>query len=287
MCGRRRQSTDIARTLIIWYCHTKVSHRGVRQTLCEFRSTYWITKGRSFTKKILGPCTVCKRLNSRSFAYPGHSDLPELRFDKRHPFSSVGCDYLGPVYVTPVYGRKNSTYKAYVVIYTCATTRAVILEVVNSADTENFIQSFRRFIARRGCPSKIVSDNGPSFTAEETQKFASDRFVSWQFNVANAPNWGGMWERLVACVKKCLKKTIGVRQVTFIELQTLICEIEMILNNRPIAPDYDDDTDEVLTPNHLVFGRRLEFENANVDTELNSNDELTFSKRQKHLDGLN
>ena len=269
-------------TLIVWYCHTKVLHRGTRQTLNELRSRYWVTRGRSFVRKIIMPCTVCKRLNSRPFSYPGHSDLPELRFDNRHPFASVGCDYLGPLYVTPVYGRRNSTFKAYVVIYTCASTRAVILEVVSAADTPTFIQCFRRFIARRGCPSIVISDNGPSFVADETQKFAADRFVSWKFNVASAPNWGGMWERLVSCVKKCLKKVIGVRQVTFVELQTLICEIEMILNNRPISPDYDDDTDEVLTPNHLVFGHRLESINI---YENNESTEETLSKRQRHLKG--
>ena len=270
-------------TLIVWYCHLKVLHRGVRHTLIELRNNFWITGARSFTRKILAPCTVCKRLNTRPFAYPGHSDLPEMRFDNRHPFASVGCDYLGPLYVTPVYGRKNSTFKAYVVIYTCASTRAVILEVVNSADTSTFIQSFRRFIARRGCPSTVISDNGPSFTAEETQKFAADRFVKWKFNVASAPNWGGMWERLVSCVKKCLKKTIGVRQVTFVELQTLIYEIEMVLNNRPISPDYDDDLNEVLTPNHLVFGRQLSSVNAYADKE--STIEEPLNRRQKHLNG--
>ena len=70
-------------------------------------------------------CTVCKRLNSRAYAYPGHSDLPPLRFDDRHAFASTGCDYLGP-------------------FYTCAASRAVILDVVNSSNTQNVIQSFRR-----------------------------------------------------------------------------------------------------------------------------------------------
>ena len=38
----------------------------------------------------------------------------------------------------------------------------------------------------------------------------------------------------------------------------MACKIELILNNRPIGVDHDDDFDDVLTPNHLVFGRRLE-----------------------------
>ena len=78
-----------------------------------------------------------------------------------------------------------------------------------------------------------------------------------KLNLDYAPWFGGIWERLISCVKKCLKKTIGRKRLTFIELQTVIAEIELILNNRPIGIDYDDDQEDVLTPNHLIFGRKL------------------------------
>ena len=174
--------------LILMYCHLKVMHRGVKQTLNEFRAGYWVTKGRSFTKKILFPCTLCKRLNGRPYAYPGHSDLPAMRFDDRAPFTSTGCDYLGPLHVLPIYGKdSDKMYKAYVVLYTRAATRAVILEVVNSTNTKNVLQCFRRFISRRGCPALRLSDNGSSFVSRETQEFAANHFIDWKFNVACAP----------------------------------------------------------------------------------------------------
>ena len=249
-------------TVIVLHCHLRVMHRGVKQTLNEIRANYWITKGRNFVKKIIVPCTLCKRLNSRPYVYPGHSELPELRFDERYPFASTGCDYLGPLYVLPVYEiDKSKLYKTYVVLYTCAATRAVILEVVNSCNTKNFLQSFRRFIARRGCPALVISGNGSSFIADETQEIAANHLIKWKFNVACSPWMGGIWERLVSCVKKCLKRTIRMRQINYIELQTLILEVEVILNNRHICADYEDDIDEVLTQNHLIFGRRLEMIN--------------------------
>ena len=156
----------------------------------ELRSTFCITKGRSFVKEILKLCTVCKR----AYAYPGHSDLPPLRFDDRHAFTSTGCDHLGPLHVLPIYGRQYAVYKAHVVIYTCAASRAVIIDVVNLSNTQNVVQSFRRFIARRWCPSIMISNNVASFTADETQKSVADRFIECKFNVAKAPNWGGMWK---------------------------------------------------------------------------------------------
>ena len=55
----------------------------------------------------------------------------------------------------------------------------------------------------------------------------------------------------------------------------------MILNNQPISPDYDDDTNEVLTPNHPVFGRQLNSENMYTDNK--STTEEPLKRRQKHL----
>ena len=53
--------------------------------------------------------------------------------------------------------------------------------------------------------------------------------------------------------------------------KTLIFEIEVILYNHPIGVDYDDDQEDVLTPNHLIFGHTLAVSNndVNVDTILN------------------
>ena len=65
-------------------------------------------------------------------------------------------------------------------------------------------------------------------------------YIKWKFNIESAPWLGGMWERLVASVKKCIKIVVGIRRINYIELQTLILEIEVILNNRPIGVDYDD-----------------------------------------------
>ena len=78
---------------------------------------------------------------------------------------------------------------------------------------------------------------------------------------------GRFWERLVGMVKKCLKKSIGSERLLFMELSTVLFEIENVLNNRPLCFMYDDDVSEVLTPNSLLYGRNLEFKNKCVDEE--------------------
>ena len=106
-------------------------------------------------KKLIYYCTVCKKLNSCPYEYPSLSDLPELRFNETFPFASTGVDYLGPLYCLPIYAKGDDLHKAYVVIYTCATTRDVILDVVSNANTDNFLNSFKRFFV-----VKMLSDNG-------------------------------------------------------------------------------------------------------------------------------
>ena len=40
-------------------------------------------------------------------------------------------------------------------------------------------------------------------------------------------------------------------------MQTVLFEVEMILNNRPLTYVYLDEIGNALTPNHLLFSRTL------------------------------
>ena len=51
--------------------------------------------------------------------------------------------------------------------FSCCVTRAIHLELVRDLTAETFLCSFRRFVARRGAPSLIVSDNAKTFKASE------------------------------------------------------------------------------------------------------------------------
>ena len=160
-------------------------------------------------------------------------------------FSGTGIDYLGPLYCKDMYDWNTldecDLFKCYVVLYTCTFTRGVILELVPDASSKYFIYSLRKFISRRGCPGKIFTDNGEVFTSQETQKFATNRNIEWQFSLSNAPWYGGFSERLVSIVKRCLKKTVGKACLSFYDLQIILSEIEIIINSRPLNTLYDDE----------------------------------------------
>ena len=69
--------------------------------------------------------------------------------------------------------------------------------------------------------------------------------------------------------------------LSFTELQTVLAETETIVNSRPLNELDENDLEEPLTPNHLLFGRKLNLRNTNENANLNDNVEL--SKRHKYL----
>ena len=248
--------------LIVMACHERIMHGGVKDTLTELRSKYWIVKGRSFVNKLLQRCVVCSRIHGKPFLSPRSPSLPGFRVQESPPFSYTGVDFAGPLYV------KSGEGKVWICLYTCCSSRAVHLEVVPDLTAEAFIRCFRRFVARRGIPRKIISDNGKTFKAAiktiskivkdpVVQGFLIDRRVQWTFNLERAPWWGGLFERMVGLMKRCLKKSIGQAKVTLDELTTIVAEVEITLNSRPLTYLYAEELEEPLTPSHLLVGRRL------------------------------
>ena len=131
--------------LVINYCHFKVLHNGVRDTLTELRSRFLVTKGRQTVKTAIGNCSVCKKLQGRSYAVPPPPPLPEFRLSDEFPFTRVGVDFAGPMYVKDVFAKKGDMNKV-----TCAATRAVHLELVPNLSAESFIRALAPFKERRG-----------------------------------------------------------------------------------------------------------------------------------------
>ena len=273
--------------LLIKDSHEKVFHNGVRETLNMLRQKYWILRGRESVRRITKRCILCKKFEGLAYNSVFSKDLPSFRVDDSPPFCHVGIDFAGPLYISGQTGNK----KCYICLFTCTTTRAVHLELVESLEVESFIRCFRRFTARRGVPATVLSDNAKTFKAasKEIRKLLrsprlTEHFslqgVKWKWIVELSPWKGGIWERLIRSTKRCLVKVVGRSLLSYSELSTLLVEIEAVINSRPLTYVFDD-SDGIsypLTPSQLINGRNLEMWPNERHLEIVSNYE-TLSKR--------
>ena len=267
--------------LIIKYYHNMVLHNGMKETLNQIRSKYWIPKIRNHIKRIIRKCLTCQKFEGKSFVYPPPPDLPKIRLSKDYPFTYTGVDYAGPLYVKDIYS-KDGMFKCWIFLYTCASTRNLFLDLVPDCYSSTCIRALTRFFCNRGTPNLILSDNGSQFISTETQAFATNKGVTWKFNLAAAPWWGGLFERFVRSVKRCLKKVLNNLRLDYEHMLTLLAQIQVVINNRPLTFMYDEPGEEVLTPNHLLFGRKINLESYGQPENFDVN--IDVNKQYKHLE---
>ena len=65
-------------------------------------------------------------------------------------------------------------------LFVCGATRAVHIEVVTSLALEDFLLAFHKFVARRGQPHQIVSDNAATFKAAAAARQLSGPLIHQQ-----------------------------------------------------------------------------------------------------------
>ena len=127
------------------------------------------------------------------------------------------------------------------------------------------------------------------FKRREVQAYLANQRITWRYNLELAPWWGGFYERHVGLVKKSLKKIPGKALLTLEEIMTVLCDIEGVLNSRPITYIYTDGIGHALTPYHLVCGKRLSTLPAcSAEDELIEypEDQSTFTRRMIYLSTL-
>ena len=237
-------------------------------------------------RKQIREFNVCKVFTTSPYGATVTAPLPEFRTETSRPFQHTGVDFAGPLRYKI---NKKEEGKAYVLLFTCATSRAVHSEVTRLQTAEEFQRKLNAFITRRTRPERITSDNAATFRAtadwikkirrsERLQEFLADQEITWQFNVSKSPWWAEMYERIIREIKKTLYKTVGKTPFTLEQLEDVIMDIEKHLNNRPLTYIESDFGEEVLTPNVIMFGQNAhQIENIEV-----KDDEVTkMFKRQQ------
>ena len=260
--------------LLLRQLHEDNFHCGPQMLLSVCRDRFWIFKGRSKCRYIVHHCLVCFR-NKPILANQLMGNLPQLRVTPARPFLNVGIDFAGPILVRPQ-PRSKVLVKVYVSVYTCFVTRCVHLEIVQNLSTEAFLQCFRRFVARRGLPLFVSTDNATNFAGaqrelkelrdlffsqphiQKVKEYVASERITWLTIPPRSPHWGGLWESIVKRMKYHLRRCTENRIFYPDDLNTLIIQIECILNSRPLTPITENVTDfSALTPGHFLIGSPL------------------------------
>ncbi len=260
--------------LIVLTFHRRFLHAGVNHTLAQVRSLFWIPKGRVVVSKILRKCAHCARIHAKPFAHPPMPNLPKERVSEVPPFTFTGVDFFGPLYCRGL-TKNEGEMKVWVALFTCFTIRAVHLELVTDMTAQTFLGALRRFVARRGKPRVIFSDNALQFKMTKTilkraennrldttlQNHAINEGINWKFIPELSPWAGGVYERMVGVTKSSLKKALGKSSLNFEQLRTVLTEVEEVVNSRPITfvnmTENDSDL-EILTPQKFLSMGRSE-----------------------------
>ncbi|UYV60560.1 hypothetical protein LAZ67_1001526, partial [Cordylochernes scorpioides] len=257
--------------LIILHFHTRYLHAGPQLVLSLIRNSYWIMGGRDIVRRIIKQCITCFRFRAKT-AVQIMGNLPADRVNPSRPFTKTGVDLAGPYELKPSLTRSKGTIKCYVILFVCFSVKAIHLEMVTSLSTSSFIAALRRFISRRGKPSKIYSDNGTNFrgtesfmkkqykimNSKETKDFLAEELIEWHFIPPSAPHFGGLWEANIKCLKGHLSKVIKSSLLNSEEFITLLCQVEACLNSRPLVELSPDPNDlRALTPGHFLIGSPL------------------------------
>ncbi|KAL4009495.1 hypothetical protein ACER0C_003347 [Sarotherodon galilaeus] len=250
--------------LITRHYHELTRHQGRHLTEGAIRAAgLWLLGGKKLVNSVIHKCLTCRKLRGKQ-EQQLMADLPPERLKTCPPFTYVGLDVFGPWSITTRRTRGGvAESKRWGIMFTCMSSRAVHIEVIESLDTSSCVNALRRFFALRGPAKQLLSDRGTNFisTSKELgmdkslQLYLTIQGCSWEFNPPHASHMGGSWERMIGVARRILDSMIlqNKVQLTHDVLCTLMAEVTAIINARPLVPvSSDPENPFILSPSMLL-----------------------------------
>lgn len=255
--------------LLARHHHNQVKHQGRHLTEGAVRAAgLWILGGKTLINSVIHKCVTCRKLRGK-LQEQRMADLPPERLQTCPPFSYVGLDVFGPWSVVTRRTRGGQAdSKRWAIIFSCMSSRAVHIEVIESLSTSSCINALRRFFSIRGPAKQLRSDCGTNFIGacrelglaidqrdSSAQRFLSRRGCSWEFNPPHSSHMGGSWERMIGMARRIFDSMLLQENIhlTHEVLCTLMAEVTGIMNSRPLVPvSTDPDSPFILSPSMIL-----------------------------------
>lgn len=238
--------------------HVTNNCAGVNFTLNAARQDIYAHRLPALIKKIIGQCMICARYRAHPYRYPMQPVLPKERSLQDIPFTCTAVDYSGPHMVRN--GQKIQ--KTWVCMFSCLTSRAVYLVLVDNLRSTTFLNALKELACRRTTPKVIISDNATTFvhaskilkyiaSQDDVMRELADKGITWKWVPERAAWTGGVYEILIKSLKQELYKLCGTGLFSKEDFKLHLVEVEIFLNSRPLVKCGQE---QVITPNHILNG---------------------------------
>ena len=261
--------------LLVWHEHKRLGHAFSQAKLGPTLAKKFVVQhGATTIKKILKDCVMCDMMRKQPTSQI-MGQLPDLKLENFKIFSMTALDYGGPFDVKVA----RSIWKAYILIAVCQQSKAINLETCVSLDTDHLLYALTAMASSVGTPEEVTSDNGSQFLkAAKLIAAADDRWSvknrldkidwpkvraetaklgirKWNFSMPYAPQENGLAESMVKLAKEQLAAQLQGRTLPLAAFQACLKRAQMSINDRPLAVVETRGNEQVLTPNHFLFGR--------------------------------
>lgn len=108
--------------------------------------------------------------------------------------------------------------------------------------------------------------------------------IQWDFTPPASSHIGGVWERQIRTVRKVLNAILKEQTLDDERLSALFCEVEAIINGRPLTTVSDDPNDECPLDSKLSAAVSRECRIAPPPSSFESRD--IYGKRWRHVQHL-
>lgn len=148
-----------------------------------------------------------ERWITKPFQLPVMPSLPEIRVKRSRTFAHIDLEYLGPLSVKVDCG----IIERWIALFTCFTTKAMHLELIENLSAQRFLHILRRFVARWGYSELVLRDNPNQFQSifktfmkqnAKLTDFLAQKGMIWKNIMSRAPWTGRVYKRIIGLTKE-------------------------------------------------------------------------------------